>query len=170
MQPLYDPEAVKPMWQELQNVGVEPLTTPESVDEAVKKDGSTLIVVNSVCGCAAGGARPGVMKALQHSVIPDNLGTVFAGVDREAVQRAREHMSEVPPSSPCIALFKEGKPVFVLERFQIEQMNADMIAGALSQAFDKECSRQGPSIPPEEYEKINPVQKCGSSIPVFGQG
>lgn len=170
MQPLYDPEAVKPMWQELQAVGIEPLTTPEMVDEAVKKDGSTLIVVNSVCGCAAGGARPGVMRALQHSVIPDHLGTVFAGVDRDAVQRAREHMSNIPPSSPCIALFKEGKPVFVLERFQIEQMNADIIAKTLSNAFDKECSRQGPSISSEEFEKIHPVQKCGSSIPVYGQG
>ncbi len=170
MQPLYDPEAVKPMWEELKAVGVEPLTTPDMVDDLLKNEGTAMVVVNSVCGCAAGGARPGVMKALQHNKIPDHLGTVFAGVDRDAVQRAREHMSDVSPSSPCIALFEGGKPVFVLERYQIEQMNADMIADTLAKAFDEKCSRQGPSIPAEEYEKINPVKKCGSSIPVYGQG
>lgn len=167
MQPLYDPEAVKPMWQELANVGVAPLNTADAVDEALKKGGTTLVVVNSVCGCAAGGARPGVMLALQNKVIPDNLATVFAGVDREAVQRAREHMPEIAPSSPCIALFKDGKPAFVLERRHIEQMDAQAIAETLKKQFDETCNRQGPSIPAEEFEKINPVRQCGSKIPLY---
>ena len=170
MQPLYDPEAVKPMWEELAQVGIRPLTTSADVDAAIQREGTTLVVVNSVCGCAAGGARPGVMAALQHKVIPDHLSTVFAGVDREATQRAREYMSEVPPSSPCIALFKDGKPAFVLERGHIEQMGAPGITEILKKAFDELCSRPGPSIPPEEYEKLNPVKMCGSSIPMYGQG
>ena len=93
--PVYDPEAVKPLWQELAAVGVDPLTTPESVDDALAKPGTTMVVVNSVCGCAAGHARPGVMRALQNGVIPDRSVTVFAGVDRDAVERAD---SGAPPA------------------------------------------------------------------------
>ena len=93
MQPLYDPEAVRPMWEELAECGVTPLRTVGEVDDALQKPGTTLVVVNSVCGCAAGAARPGVTRALQSSVIPDHLNTVFAGVDREATERAREHMT-----------------------------------------------------------------------------
>src|SRR5690348_3507410 len=110
--PIYDPEAVAPMWQELAAVGVEPLKTPEQVDQVLKPaTGTALVVVNSVCGCAAGQARPGVMHALQNGVIPDRYVTVFAGVDRDAVERAREYMSPYPPSSPCMGLFKDGKLV-----------------------------------------------------------
>ncbi len=170
MQPLYDPEAVRPMWEELQNVGIRPLSKAEEVDEAITNSpGTTLVVVNSVCGCAAGSARPGVMLALQNKVIPDTLGTVFAGMDHDAVQRARQHMSEVPPSSPCIALFKDGKPAFVMERRHIEQMNNEMVANTLKQAFNEHCSAEGPSIPTEEFDKINPVKQCGSSIPLNSQ-
>lgn len=170
MQPLYDPEAVRPMWEELVQVGIKPLKTQEEVDQAIlQTPGTTLVVVNSVCGCAAGSARPGVMLALQHKTIPNNLTTVFAGMDREAVDRVRAHMPEIAPSSPCIALFKDGKPTFVLERRHIEQMDNQGVAAALQQAFDEHCSTAGPSIPPEEFEKINPVQKCGSSIPMYQQ-
>ena len=101
--PIYDPEAVAPLWQELAAVGVEPLTVPEQVDEVLgAASGTVLVIVNSICGCAAGSARPGAMLALQNRVIPDRSVTVFAGVDRDAVNRAREHMKGYPPSSPAM--------------------------------------------------------------------
>ncbi len=164
---IYDPEAVKPMWQELAAVGVEPLTTPESVDSALGEDsGTVLVIVNSVCGCAAGHARPGVMQALQHSVIPDRSVTVFAGVDRDAVERAREHMSQYPPSSPSVGLFKNGEQVYMLQRFEIEQMTGDDVAASLRSAFDQHCRRPGPSIDPEKFRQIRTYQGCGSQIPL----
>ncbi len=169
MQPYYDPEAVRPMWEELVHVGFRSLTKPEEVDQAIQNSpGTTLVVINSVCGCAAGSARPGVMQALQNNVIPDQLVTVFAGMDREAVGRAREHMSDIPPSSPCFALFKEGKPIYVMPRQEIEMMDHNMVAQTLKTVFDQHCSAQGPSIPPEEFAKVNPVEQCGSTIPVYG--
>lgn len=165
MPPLYDPEQVKPMWQELANVGVRPLTTPAAVDEALGKgEGTVLCVVNSVCGCAAGGARPGVTLALQNDIIPDELVTVFAGMDQEAVARARDYMSQIPPSSPCIALFKDGQPVHVLERRHIERMNAVAIANNLTEVFNKVCKRQGPSVSPEVFESNEHCDTCGSSV------
>ncbi|RJP23643.1 MAG: BrxA/BrxB family bacilliredoxin [Candidatus Omnitrophota bacterium] len=168
MQPYYDPEAVRPMWEELVNVGIRPLTTPQEVEqELTQKKGTTLVVINSVCGCAAGGARPGVMQALQHRTIPDHLVTVFAGMDREAVDRVREYMRDIPPSSPCIALFKDGELVHVMPRQTIEMMDSRMVAQALTDVFDQHCTAPGPSIPPEEYAKINPVEQCGSKIPVY---
>jgi putative YphP/YqiW family bacilliredoxin len=168
MQPLYDPQAVRPMWEELAAVGVEPLHTPEEVQAAFDDTpGTLLVVVNSVCGCAAAGARPGVSLALQHDRIPDRRVTVFAGVDRAAVQEARAHMDAVPPSSPCIALFKGGKLAHILERRHIEQMDVRAIAQDLAQAFDAHCTRQGPSIPPEEFAKVVNVMQCSSTIPRF---
>lgn len=167
MQPLYDPEAVKPMWQELAECGVEPITTPEGVDEALKAPGTTLVVVNSVCGCAAGSARPGVTRALQHETIPDQMKTVFAGVDRDATERARQHMEGIPPSSPSVALFKDGKLVHMLERRHIEMMNEEMVAKNLTEAFDEHCSRKGPSVPKEVYENLATSRQCGSSVPLF---
>ncbi|NUM52994.1 MAG: BrxA/BrxB family bacilliredoxin [Candidatus Hydrogenedentes bacterium] len=169
MPPLYDPEAVRPMWEELAAVGIRPLTTPEEVDAVLGPDtkGTTLLVINSVCGCAAGGCRPGVMLALQNDLIPDHLVTVFAGVDREATQRAREFMPQIPPSSPNIVLFKDGKPTHALQRMHIERMTAVDIGNALRDIFNKECTRQGPSVAKEEYDKIDPVQQCGSSIPLY---
>src|SRR5208282_6077315 len=148
MQPLYDPEAVRPMWEELSQCGVTPLRAAADVDAAVAMPGTTLLVVNSVCGCAAGGARPGVTKALQNKVIPDHLPTVFAGVDMDATARARELMPKVLPSSPSVAIFKDGIPVYVLERREIERMNASEIAAELAKAFSEHCSRQGPSVSP----------------------
>jgi putative YphP/YqiW family bacilliredoxin len=168
--PIYDPEAVEPMWQELAAVGVEPLKTPEQVDEVLgSRAGTALVVVNSICGCAAGHARPGVMMALQHSRIPDRSVTVFAGVDRDAVNRAREYMGAYPPSSPSIGLFKDGAQVLMLQRSDIQQMTEDQVADALRQAFQEHCSRTGPSIAPEKFAQIRPYQGCGSQIPVLGQ-
>jgi putative YphP/YqiW family bacilliredoxin len=167
--PIYDPEAVKPMWQELAAVGVEPLQTPEQVDQILKAGtGSVLLIVNSVCGCAAGQARPGVMQALQNGVIPDRYVTVFAGVDRDAVERARGYMTGYAPSSPSMGLFKDGKLVFMLQRTDLQQMNEQQVATALSQAFDKHCAKPGPSIDAEAYKKIRPHQGCGSQIPLMG--
>jgi putative YphP/YqiW family bacilliredoxin len=168
--PIYDPEAVKPMWQELAAVGVEPLKTPEQVDEVLKTGtGSVLVIVNSVCGCAAGQARPGVMSALQNAVIPDRYVTVFAGVDRDAVERAREHMTGYPPSSPSMGLFKDGKLVFMLQRTDLQQMNEQQVSTALRQAFAQHCTKTGPSIDAETYQKIRPFQGCGSQIPLMGR-
>src|ERR1039457_3163818 len=148
MQPLYDPEAVRRMWEELSQCGVTPLKAAADVDAALAMPGTTLLVVNSVCGCAAGGARPGVTKALQNALIPDHLTTVFAGVDMEATARARELMPPVLPSSPSVAIFKDGGLVYVLERRQIERMNASEIAAELAQAFSQHCSRQVPAASP----------------------
>ncbi len=167
--PIYDPEAVKPMWQELAAVGVEPLTTPEQVDEVLApRSGTALVIVNSVCGCAAGQARPGVMLALQNPVIPDRYVTVFAGVDRDAVERAREYMSPYPPSSPAMGLFKDGTLVFMLQRTDLQQMGEPQVADALKKAFDEHCAKKGPSIDPETFGKIRPYQGCGSQIPLMG--
>ena len=166
--PIYDPEAVKPMWQELAAVGVEPLTTPEAVESALGKDsGTVLVIVNSVCGCAAGNARPGTMLALQHSVIPDRSVTVFAGVDRDAVERARKHMAGYAPSSPAMGLFKNGEQVFMLQRSQIERMMAEDVAATLRLAFDEHCTRPGPSIDPDKFKEIQTYQSCGSQVPLF---
>ena len=166
--PIYDPKAVEPLWQELAAVGVEPLTTPEQVDEILNaKSGTTLVIVNSVCGCAAGQARPGVMLGLQNAVIPDRSVTVFAGVDRDAVERARAHMSAYPPSSPSIGLFKDGRQVFMLQRTDLQRMNEPQVAEALTKAFDEHCSRKGPSVAPEVYKQIRPYEGCGSKIPMM---
>ncbi len=167
MQPLYDPEAVKPMWQELAQCGVDPIHSADEVDAAIKESGTTLVIVNSVCGCAAGSARPGVTRALQHKLIPDHLKTVFAGVDREATERARHHMVDIPPSSPAIALFKDGELVHMLERRNIEMMNEEMVAQNLTEAFDKHCARTGPSVAKEVYESIATARQCGSTVPMF---
>jgi len=155
------------MWEELSQCGVTPLKAAADVDAAVALPGTTLVVVNSVCGCAAGSARPGVTKALQNAVIPDHLTTVFAGVDMEATARARELMPKVLPSSPSVALFRNGALVYVLERRQIERMNANEIAGELGKAFSQYCTRQGPSVSPDVYGQVVHARQCGSQIPSF---
>lgn len=164
---IYDLEAVAPMWQELAAVGVDPLTTPEQVDAALGlASGTVLVIVNSICGCAAGHARPGAMLALQNSVIPDRSVTVFAGVDRDAVNRAREYMAGYPPSSPSMGLFRDGKQVFMLERADLQEMNDDQVAAALTKAFAEHCTRPGPSVEPETFRRLQPHRGCGSQIPV----
>jgi putative YphP/YqiW family bacilliredoxin len=137
---MYPPELVAPMRQELDQVGFEELMTPEAVDSAVNSAGTVLVVLNSVCGCAAGSMRPGVRKAVQTaSKLPSKLATSFAGVDRDAVDRARKYMLPYPPSSPSIALFKDGKLLHMIERHHIEGRTADMIAEHLKTAFEEFC-------------------------------
>jgi putative YphP/YqiW family bacilliredoxin len=138
--PLYDPELVRPMREELTRIGFRELRTPEEVDAALgAARGTALVVVNSVCGCAARNARPAVALALAHSRRPAVLLTVFAGQDAEATARARSYFAGYPPSSPQVALFRDGRLVFMLERKDIEGRAAADIAAALTAAFDRYC-------------------------------
>lgn len=138
---MYDERMVTPMRQELTRLGVEEMRTPDEVDAKLKDSkGTTLVVVNSICGCAARNARPAVAKALQHTAKPDALTTVFAGQDIQAAQRARQYFTGYPPSSPQIGLLKDGKLVFMLERHQIEGRTAGEIADDLVGAFDRYCT------------------------------
>lgn len=147
MQPQYDRKAVAFMWQELDAVGVKPLTTAAEVEKALSKQkGTTLVVVNSVCGCAAGGARPAIALALQNKKIPDRLFTVFAGVDREATDKARGYMTGVAPSSPSAALFKDGKLVHMVNRHDIEGTPFGEIVQNFIDAFNANCNNSGPSV------------------------
>ncbi len=136
---MYPAELVKPMREDLTKVGFEELHTAEAVDAALSKEGTTLIVVNSVCGCAAANARPGARMSLQNAKRPDHIVTVFAGVDREAVDQARARMVPFPPSSPSMALFKDGELVHMLERHHIEGRPAELIAENLVDAFNEYC-------------------------------
>jgi len=136
---MYPPELVKPMREELSSFGFEEAQTAAAVTAALAKEGTTLVVVNSVCGCAASNARPGAKMSLENAKKPDNLVTVFAGVDKEAVNEARNHMLPFPPSSPCMALFKDGELVHMLERHHIEGRPADMIAENLKDAYNEFC-------------------------------
>ncbi|MEI9920085.1 MAG: BrxA/BrxB family bacilliredoxin [Bacteroidota bacterium] len=138
---MYPEQLVAPMRQDLTVAGFEELKTPDEVIKKVKdQKGTTLLVINSVCGCAAGAARPGVKWALQHSSKkPDHLATVFAGVDKDAVSKARELTLPYPPSSPSIALFKDGELLHFVERHHIEGRNAQMIGEHLLEVFDEYC-------------------------------
>ena len=136
---MYPAELVKPMREDLTRVGFEELQTPDQVDAALTKEGTTLVVVNSVCGCAAANARPGARLSLQNPKRPDHIVTVFAGVDREAVAKAREYMIPFPPSSPSMALFKDGELVHMLERHHIEGRPAELIADNLMDAYNEHC-------------------------------
>jgi putative YphP/YqiW family bacilliredoxin len=129
------------MREDLTRLGVEEWRTADAVDSALQNSkGTLMVVVNSICGCAAGKARPGVALALQHSVKPDKVATVFAGADIEATERARSYFTGFGPSSPSIAILKDGELVYMLERFQIEGRDATQIAGELTQAFDQHCA------------------------------
>lgn len=136
---MYPAELVKPMREDLTREGFQELHSVEEVDNMIKKPGTTLVVVNSVCGCAAANARPGARMSLQNNKTPDNLVTVFAGVDREATDRARGYMVPFPPSSPSMALFKDGELVHMLERHHIEGRPAEMIAENLVNAYNEYC-------------------------------
>jgi putative YphP/YqiW family bacilliredoxin len=139
---MYDERFVTPMRQELTRLGVEELRTAADVDAALKDaPGTTLVVVNSICGCAARNARPAVAAALEHAVKPDRLTTVFAGQDVEAAARARSYFTGYPPSSPSIGLLKDGRIVFMLERYQIEGRGADETSRDLVDAFDRYCGQ-----------------------------
>jgi putative YphP/YqiW family bacilliredoxin len=131
---------IKPMREDLTRLGVEELRTAQAVDETVTNSkGTLMLVVNSICGCAAGKARPGIAIALQHNAKPDKVATVFAGADIEATERARSYFNGYGPSSPSIGLLKDGKLVYMLERWQIEGRDATQIAGELTKAFDEYC-------------------------------
>ncbi|MCC6759875.1 BrxA/BrxB family bacilliredoxin [Phnomibacter sp. MR] len=137
---MYPAEIVEPMKAELTEYGFEELLTPAEVDEQMKKQGTTLVMINSVCGCSAGSARPGVLMAVHNaSKKPDFLTTSFAGFDREAVAQVRQYLLPYPPSSPAIALLKDGQVVHMLERHQIEGRPAQVIASNLISAFEQHC-------------------------------
>lgn len=168
--PMYDEEAVQPMRDELLAYGFDELRTPEEVDKVLtNSEGTVLLVVNSVCGCAAGSARPGAGAALQNSIIPDKMVTVFAGQDRDAVDHVRtQYLGQYPPSSPSMALFKDGKPVYVMQRSMIEGRMPQQIAAELTRVFAEHCSHKGPSVSQEDFEKIVHAVACGSTIPRTG--
>ncbi|WP_074405577.1 MULTISPECIES: BrxA/BrxB family bacilliredoxin [Aquimarina] len=136
---MYPADLVKPMREDLTSIGFEELQTEEAVETAIAKEGTTLVVVNSVCGCAAANARPGARASLENDKKPDNLVTVFAGVDREATDKARSYMIPFPPSSPSMALFRNGELVHMLERHHIEGRPAEMIAENLKDAYNEHC-------------------------------
>jgi len=137
----YSEMLIKPMREDLTQLGIEETRTPEAVDAAIQNtEGTVMVVVNSVCGCAAGKARPGVALALRHNAVPDKSVTVFAGADIEATDRARSYFTGYPPSSPSIALTQNGKLVYIMERYQIEGRSAEQIADELKKAFDKFCA------------------------------
>src|SRR5438105_9036044 len=140
--PMYDERVVTPMRQELTRLGIKEARTAEEVDAAVKEKGTVLVVVNSVCGCAAGMARPAVAMALKNDTLPDRMITVFAGNDRDATARAREYFVGYRPSSPSIALIRDGEVVKMLERWQIEGRGPEEIARELTEAFDQFCVKQ----------------------------
>ena len=136
----YPEMMIKPMREDLTRLGFEELRTPEAVDATVPESkGTLMVVVNSICGCAAGKARPGIALALQHETRPDKVATVFAGADIEATEKARGYFTGFPPSSPSIALMKEGKLVYMMQRHQIEGRGPREIAEELTRAFDEHC-------------------------------
>ncbi len=169
--PIYDPEAVQPMRDELLAAGFSEMLTPADADTFLSNnEGTTLVMINSVCGCAAGSARPGVTMALQNSKIPDRLVTVFAGQDRDAIDYFRNaYLPGIAPSSPFMVLYKNGEIVFLMQRLNIEGKTADMVSEELVEAFNAHCTKEGPSVPSEVYEQILHAKACGSKIPKFNQ-
>ncbi len=167
--PMYDQDAVQPMRDELIAVGFEELLNAGDVENAIKNnsDKTVLVLINSVCGCAAGSARPGVSLALQNDIIPDKLYTGFAGQERDAVDRIRQNIKGFPPSSPSIALFKNGELIHFVPRLDIEGYSAEQIAANLKNVFNKNCSAKGPSITPEQFKQVQYAKSCGSKIPLF---
>ena len=138
----YSEILIAPMRQDLARYGVEETRTPQDVDRVLAEPGTLLMITNSVCGCAAGKARPGIGMALQSAIRPDKTSTVFAGADEAAVAHLRSILSDVPPSSPQIALFKDGKPVFIVHRRDVEMRDPYQIANLLTDAFKQHCAPQ----------------------------
>ena len=136
---MYPPEIIKPMKEELTSIGFKDLTKSEDVNNYILNSKSAVLIVNSVCGCAAANARPGVISSISNPKVPDELLTVFAGVDKEATEAARNLMAPFPPSSPCIAVFKDGELVHMLERHHIEGRSSEIISDNLKQAFNEFC-------------------------------
>jgi len=167
--PMYDQDSVQPMRDELVAVGFKELLTSNEVEEAIinENDETVFVMINSVCGCAAGSARPGIGLALQNDIIPDKLYTVFAGQERDAVDKTRELVGNVPPSSPSFALFKNGKLVHFMHRHEIEGNMPQHISDYWREIFNQSCKRQGPSIPAEHFAKVMHAKSCGSKIPLY---
>lgn len=139
----YDPMLVKPMREELTRIGFQEMLTPEAVDSVLSQPGTTFVVVNSVCGCAAGSARPAVAKALNNEVLPDRLATVFAGQDTAATQHLRaQYLQGIPPSSPSMVLFRDGQPVAMIHRHHIEGRMPETIADAIEGIFTEFCAKE----------------------------
>ena len=138
---MYPEIMVIPMREELTRAGIKEARTAEEVDSALAKTGTTMLIVNSICGCAAGKMRPGVRMALSHPTLPDQSVTVFAGQDREATDRARGYFAGQPPTSPAIAILRDGKLVYLMQRYVIEASTAPQIAGELARAFDEFCAK-----------------------------
>jgi putative YphP/YqiW family bacilliredoxin len=163
--PNYDPVAVQPMREELLAVGFRELLHQPDVDAALgAREGTVLVMINSVCGCAAGNARPGVALALQNELIPDQLVAAFAGMEKLAVKRVRDYLGPLPPSSPCLALFKDGDLAWTLPRPMIESRSALDVAALTVEAFNRHCTRRGPSIPREAFEQLGFTATCGCSL------
>ena len=139
---MYPEPMIAPFREELTRFGVQETRTAAELDKAVQASGTVMVVVNSVCGCAAGKARPGIALALQHRPRPDRVATVFAGADTEATDRARSYFTGFAPSSPSVGLLRNGELVFMLERAQIENRTAEQVAAALTAAFDRFCERE----------------------------
>ncbi len=142
---MYDPIMVQPMKDEAKEIGFKELNTPEEVNEELKKKGTTLIFVNSVCGCAAGKARPGLSLAIEwakeNNAMPDNMVTVFAGMEKDAVEESRKYFTGYAPSSPQVALIKDGKIIHMIQRFEIESNNAETVANKVAGALKEYCSK-----------------------------
>ncbi|MHB1744860.1 MAG: BrxA/BrxB family bacilliredoxin [Acidobacteriaceae bacterium] len=138
---MYPEIMVIPMREELTRAGIQETRTAEEVEQALAKPGTTMVVVNSICGCAAGKMRPGLRMSLQHSTLPDQTITVFAGQDREATDKVRSHLEGNPPSSPAVAIFRDGKLAFLMQRSVIESSSALQIAQYLTQAYDEICAK-----------------------------
>jgi putative YphP/YqiW family bacilliredoxin len=136
---MYDPQLVQPFRDELTSIGVQELKTPEDVDQALRQPGTTLVFVNSVCGCAAGSARPGFRLSLMNTKKPEHMVTVFAGMEKDATARAREYFKPYRPSSPQIALMKDGQLVKMIQRQDIEGKQPEAVAKDLSEAYDEHC-------------------------------
>ena len=168
-QPMYDQNAVQPMRDELKAVGFSELLTAEEVDNAINinDDKISLVMINSVCGCAAGSARPGISLALQNKIIPDKLYTVFAGQERDAVDKVRSYLDGFPPSSPSMALFKNGKPIHFMQRYEIEGRTHEDIANEWQEIFNNLCKNEGPSVPAEHFAQVMHAKVCGSKIPLY---
>lgn len=167
--PMYDQNAVQPMRDELVAVGFSELLTPDEVDNAINTNDNktTFVMINSVCGCAAGSARPGISLALQNDIIPDKLYSGFAGQERDAVDRIRELIGNLPPSSPSFALFKNGELIHIMHRHEIEGRMPQEISNYWREIFNQQCSNKGPSISPEQFEQVMHAKACGSKIPLF---
>ena len=156
-QPNYDSVTVQPMRDELTSVGCKELLTPDDVDKALGRydDKTVLVIINSVCGWSAGSARPGVMVALQNSIIPDEFYTMFGGMEKYAIDRYRnKYLPNHQPSSPHIALFRNGEPLVIFQRSDIDGHSAESITNELATIFNKECNNTGPSIPAKDFENI----------------